>query len=263
MPANWIRTLTAAVLLGVALSPSNAAVAQEPAEAGANAVPVDGDELGTEIRQRLDDILAQPEYRRVRIKVEKGTLPPPRPQWQPPQWLRDFMDSIGRYIFQPIFRVLSLLFTTAPAFVYLALVAVIGFIGYLVGKAIASYRHRVRTETEQPKPEEGETDLNPGDVPADVYLQRAAEFAQKGMYREAMAHLLLGAMSQAERAEWIRHRRGLTHRDYLRSMRGRDRPYAGFKMMVGIYEPVCFGRREPAAEHYETALQGYESGFKS
>jgi len=101
-------------------------------------------------------------------------------------------------------------------------------------------------------------DHSPGELPADVYLQKARELAGQRRYREAIAYLLLGGMSAIERAQLIRHRRGLTLRDYLRTLRGKSPQYAGFQTMIGLYEPVGFGRRVASHQTFEEALQGYE-----
>ena len=82
------------------------------------------------------------------------------------------------------------------------------------------------------------------------------------MFREAIGQLILGAMSTTERSGLIRFRRGLTHRDYLRALRGRTRPHDGLRTIVGVYEPICFGRRPAQIDHYRTSLDGYETGFR-
>ncbi|HLJ12281.1 MAG TPA: DUF4129 domain-containing protein, partial [Planctomycetaceae bacterium] len=109
---------------------------------------------------------------------------------------------------------------------------------------------------------EGESDIPPGDLPADEYLRRAIELAGKGMFREAIGQLILGAMSRTERSGLVRFRRGLTHRDYLRALRQRPQQHQAFRSIVGIYEPICFGRRPADVDHYQASLEGYEIGFK-
>ncbi len=103
-----------------------------------------------------------------------------------------------------------------------------------------------------------EEDHSPGELPADVYLQKARELAAQRRYREAVAYLLLGGMSAIERAQLIRHRRGLTLRDYLRTLRGKSPQYDGFKSMIGLYEPVGFGRQVASHQTFEEALISYQ-----
>jgi hypothetical protein len=101
----------------------------------------------------------------------------------------------------------------------------------------------------------------PGDLPADVYLAQARRLAENGQYKEAVVQLLLGAMSRVERAGWVRFRRGMTVRDYLRSINQYPAAYKGFRSIVRVFEPLSFGRREPTSDHFDKSLQGYEAGF--
>ena len=78
-----------------------------------------------------------------------------------------------------------------------------------------------------------------------------------------LALVLLGAMSYVERAGLIRYRRGLTQRDYLRTLRGETNQYDAMRTMVRVYEPLGFGRRTPAREHFETSVSGYEQAFRN
>lgn len=111
-------------------------------------------------------------------------------------------------------------------------------------------------------PEE-EPERPPGEIPADVYITRARELAAQGLYNEAVAQLLLGAMSKIERAGFIKYRRGLTNRDYMRAIRSKQGPHQAFRLIVRTYEPIGFGRRNANATHFEKSLLGYEQGFQS
>jgi Domain of unknown function (DUF4129) len=107
-----------------------------------------------------------------------------------------------------------------------------------------------------------EPDKSPGELPADVYIQRARELAASGKYREAIAQLLLGGMSNLERAGVVKYRKGLTHRDYVRASRSQPREYQSMRAMVRLYEPLGFGRRTPTPKHFERSLSAYEAGFR-
>jgi hypothetical protein len=131
-----------------------------------------------------------------------------------------------------------------------------------VVRAVNNYRARHTIGGGRRTYEEGEAEIPPGDLPADEYLRRAADLAAKGLYREAIGQLILGAMSFTERGGLIRFRRGLTHRDYLRALRARAPQYQAFRTIVAVYEPICFGRRPAAISHYQTSLDGYETGFR-
>lgn len=132
---------------------------------------------------------------------------------------------------------------------------------------IAWYQDRERElEPDSTGPVAGnplEPDRSPGELPADVYLAKARELAAAGKFKEAIAHLLLGGMSQLERGGAVKYRKGLTHRDYVRAARSQPQIYQAMREMVRLYEPLGFGRRTPAAVHFEQSLAAYESGFRA
>jgi hypothetical protein len=141
---------------------------------------------------------------------------------------------------------------------------VCGLIVYLIVKSIQSYERPVNLAGEFATGEhqgDVEPDRPPGELPADVYVARARELAAAERFREAIAQLLLGAMSHLERAGLVRYRRGLTQRDYLRAARGRAAFHSALKGLLGVYEPIGFGRREATRRHFETSLADYEAGF--
>lgn len=164
------------------------------------------------------------------------------------------MGAIGN-VFGAIFHALA----------YLVLVAVCVLIVYLIVLAIMN-RDGGPESISSPQLRldlPAEEDHSPGELPADAYLAKARELAEQRHYREAIAYLLLGGMSAIERADLIRHRRGLTLRDYLRVLRGRDPHFDGFKAMIGLYEPVGFGRRVASYQTFQDALAGYEQTVTS
>jgi len=148
---------------------------------------------------------------------------------------------------------------------YAALVAVCGLIFALAARAIAEVWRR--RSQRLPQSSLATTplahDRSPGETSADVFLQQALTLATKRAYREALSQLLLGAMSGIERNEWIRYRRGLTVRDYLRSVRNRTVQYEGLKSVVDVYEPVEFGREPATQSMFEAALAGYRTAFQT
>jgi len=225
----------------------------------AQADPTSQESFGdsAQIKQDFDEILAQPEFRRLRTET-----PPPKAETETPEWLKNFLDWLGRLFGKagPAASGVGLVLT----WLAYGLVAVIGcLIIWLVVKAINRYRgwHKKGLRSRRGY-DEGEAEIPPGDLPADEYLRRATELAQKGLFREAIGQLILGAMSATERSGLIRFRRGLTHRDYLRALRGRTRPHQALRTIVGVYEPICFGRRPAQIDHYHTSLDGYATGFR-
>lgn len=146
---------------------------------------------------------------------------------------------------------------------YLGIAVAVALIAYLVVQAIASWERRKSTGSNVATGGVSlfADDRSPGETPADEFVRQALALASAGQYREAIAQLLLGGMSRIERERLIRYRRGLTFRDYLRVLRGNPSAYGGFRAMVDQYEPVNFGRREATRHSFDTALDGYRSGF--
>jgi hypothetical protein len=164
---------------------------------------------------------------------------------------------------------MSTLFSNAVGYLFhglawLALAVVCGMIVYLIVRAVMTYDRESRSdETIAGGQIEGEADPEraPGELPPDVYVEKARQFAAAGRYRDAIAQLLLGSMAQIERARLIRFRPGLTHYDYLRAARPEERMHRALGSLVRIYEPLGFGRRDATAQHFENSLTRYESGF--
>lgn len=164
-------------------------------------------------------------------------------------WSMGAAGAVGN-VFGAIFHALA----------YLVLVAVCALIVYLIVLAVINRQAEPSNIVSSNLPLDlaEEIDHSPGELPADAYLAKARELAEQRQYREAIAYLLLGGMSAIERSDLIRHRRGLTFRDYLRVLRGREPQYAGFQSLIGLYEPVGFGRRVASFQTFQDALGGYE-----
>jgi len=226
--------------------------AQTPAE-NAQTGP---QQVETDIPKEFDDIFSQSEFRGLREKK-------PRPgNSELPEWLKKFFDWLDR-LFSRTGTALSGLGTLVQVLAYAVLAAICCLIIWLVVRAVNNYRERQTVVGRmRGSGEEGEGEIPPGDLPADEYLRRAAELAEKGLFREAIGQLILGAMSRTERSGLIRFRRGLTNRDYLRALHGRAMQHHAFRTIVGVYEPICFGRRNAQVEHYRTSLDGYQTGFQ-
>ena len=102
----------------------------------------------------------------------------------------------------------------------------------------------------------------PGELAASTYESRAMQFAATGNYRAAIRELLLGSMSWIERAGLIRYRKGLTNRDYLRSVWRREDKRQGYLTTASQFEFVYFGRRTPTAEMFEMCLASFQGAFR-
>ena len=205
-----------------------------------------------EVRDEIEDIFSSPEFRR--LKYERSDAEITESDYEPgelPEWVKKTAETIA-----------NILGPTLSFFFWIVVAVSCALIAYVIYVGITSHQRRRRVEGWVPDAfEEGTAEQSPGELSADVYLNRAAELAAAGRTREAIAQLLLGAMSSIEREGLIRFRRGLTCRDYLRAARSREDWYGALRQIVGIYEPICFGRRDPHPEHYETSLAGYLGAF--
>jgi hypothetical protein len=102
----------------------------------------------------------------------------------------------------------------------------------------------------------------PGELAASTYEGRAIQMARDGNYRAAIRELLLGSMSWIERAGLIRYRKGLTNRDYVRSVWRRMDKREAYLMTATQFEYVFFGRRIPTAEMFEQCLTSFRGAFR-
>jgi hypothetical protein len=209
-----------------------------------------------QIPEEFGDIFSQSEFRGLREKK-------PQPaESEMPEWLKKFFDWLEN-LFRGSGNALSGLGTLVRILAYTVLAAICCLIIWLVVRAVNKYKERQTVGSRaRGSFEEGEGEIPPGDLPADEYLKRAAEFAEQQQFREAIGQLILGAMSRTERSGLIRFRRGLTNRDYMRALRGRAMQHDAFRTIAGVYEPICFGRRNAQIEHYRTSLDGYLIGFQ-
>ena len=107
-----------------------------------------------------------------------------------------------------------------------------------------------------------EITVAPGELPPAVYESRALRLAAGGDYRAAIRELLLGSMSWLERSALIRFRRGLTNRDYYRSIWRRPEKRQAWVATASQFELVYFGRRQPTQEMFETCLIEFQGAFR-
>ncbi|MCA9004529.1 MAG: hypothetical protein KDA70_04580 [Planctomycetaceae bacterium] len=150
---------------------------------------------------------------------------------------------------------------------YLSVVATCCLILYLLVRSLMGLELKKKAATTTANPElQGTLTLDefisPAERESSIYLQRAKALAQEGDYHNAIIQLLYGSMSYIERSGWIRFRKGLTYRDYIRAARPHGLPGDSLRQMIRTYEPLGFGRREATREHFESTLKHYESAFQ-
>ncbi|MEZ6046126.1 MAG: DUF4129 domain-containing protein [Planctomycetaceae bacterium] len=167
-------------------------------------------------------------------------------------WLADWLPNISFEAFAGFFQLL------AWAALAIAIVAVVWFIA----KMIMAYEGRGVIKTELA---EGQVDqqiiVAPGETAVNQYLARARELAARGEFAQAIMMLVQGAMSDIERRNQIKFRRGLTAYDYLRAVRKNPPRHQALQHILRIYEPIGFGRRVANAEHFQISLTEFEGEF--
>ena len=144
---------------------------------------------------------------------------------------------------------------------YALLLAVAGVIGYLAFLALKNWGGRDRDRVGEPgnvAVEEEEAAPRPADTPADLALAEARRLAAAGRYAEAVAVLWDGLTGVVERRGLIRHRRGLTAGDYLTAGRRDAALSPALRAVLGIHEPIGYGRRPATPALWDAAVGHYE-----
>lgn len=149
---------------------------------------------------------------------------------------------------------------------YTAVICACGLILFLLYRSLIGFKYARKIKDESDgRHLQGEVTfeqiVSPAESEVSIYLERAKALAQTGDYHNAIIQLIYGSMSYIERAGWIRFRKGLTYRDYLRAARPHGLPGDSFRQIIRTYEPLGFGRREATREHFENTLGYYESAF--
>ncbi len=234
------------------------AIGQEPyVTLGSDDAPASRSRV--EIRDSTNDILSSPEFQhfqrlqgRHTDSLDDKPEPVPASTYSGPSL--GAASGIG-----------SLIGVLGQLLVWGLVAAVVVLMVVLAGKALGQWEPPSDRDTGL-SPEVGDAeddeDVAPGELSADECLRRAREFARAGAFRDAIAQLLLGAMSRMERDGLIRNRRGLTFRDYLRAIRDSSEQHAAFRSIVRTYEPLGFGRRDATQAHFDHSLTHYESNFQ-
>lgn len=149
--------------------------------------------------------------------------------------------------------------TAATLLVYLtAAMVLLAAIAFIVKSVLESSGADAIT-THTPLAKGRAVAATPGELAPATYLERAQSHAARGQHKEAIRELLLGAMSFAERRGLIRHRKGLTNRDYFWAFRGPARD--SLAVIAAVFERVYFGRREASHADYQKCREQYERSF--
>lgn len=215
------------------------------------------------VRNAANDVLDSPEFRTLpRLNLgPDGKLKDPlkKKEEAEPEQRSVRVPSSQPSLFSSLFGgVVSL-----GVFIVLVLV-----LGGIIALIVLGLRHWERREKESAEPEtdatsddDPETLITPGTKSADAWLAAARRAATEGRYDEAIALLLIGSMGHAERAGFIKPRRGLTYRDYLRAVPSTSAWHATLDRLIRAYAPIGFGRREATAESFQQLVEPYEASL--
>lgn len=211
------------------------------------------------IEQDTKEILKRPEFRHLTRNRQVTS--------DSPLDFEDLLDEEPETINPPNIPLAQFAGSVIMALSYIGIVAVCCLIIFLLYRSLAGFQLSSKTkDLTNPGQQQGEITLeeiiSPAENESSIYVQRAKELAQTGDYHNAIIQLLYGSMSFIERSGWIRFRKGLTYRDYLRATRPHGLPCDSFRQMIRTYEPLGFGRREATREHFESTLGHYEAAFQ-
>jgi hypothetical protein len=208
------------------------------------------------VHESLAEVMSRPEFSRLRVEP-----PEPEEASQTSEWLKRFLNWLARTrgdadkesLSEPIRwpGIELILYAMAG----LVLVAAISFIL----KSIVSSRRERKLDSKHEEARLFRAGEVPGETDPQHYWQRAQALGEQKQFKKAIRELLLGAMSTLERRGLVRHRQGLTNRDYLRAARGVVRE--SLLTIVSTFEHVYFGRREATADGFHICCREYKKSF--
>lgn len=191
---------------------------------------------GRVVRERLDRILASPDYDTGESNAKRGSVL---------EWI---LRKIGE-----LFGALRSLGERSPAVVWtvlavcFALLALIFLHGAVVlGRALRASRAGGAFRHDGPA-------AGPGD-PREL-LERARAAAREGRREDALRLTHRAALLGLDRRGVLRFQESLTNGDYRRQLRGRPLESETFDALVRLHEPACFGKRPVAEGDVENGLR--------
>jgi hypothetical protein len=192
------------------------------------------------------------------------SLQPAPPPPQPPQWLRDFFEGLGK-VLKPVGRFFDWISSFMPdapyARILLWTVLVAAAVGFAVmvyrrireGEWRLSWRRRavgVPVETE-------EESWAPEAAPARAWLREADALAAQGRYAEAVHHLLFRSIEDIGRRRPRLVRPALTSRELAAAEALPPPARSLFARIAGLVEHSLFGGRPVQSADWTEARAAY------
>lgn len=153
----------------------------------------------------------------------------------------------------------------AQILLFLAIVALIAVAIWIISVVVKSsdgQRNGNRDFLNVDDDDLADLSVPPGELAALTYESRALQFAADGNFRAAIRELLLGSMSWVERSGFIRFRKGLTNRDYIRAVWRQEHRRQSYTATAAEFELVYFGRRTATREMFESCLNHFQGAFR-
>lgn len=233
----------------------------------------------TDIRKTADSVMQQHDFRSVRRRVLED-VPVERTDGG---FLQKTLEAMGRAVGDFLEWILTAIFgnrrnpanTNLPDFdltfslgttllyIFLAVIILIA-IWLLAGVIRVSDGQRRRKAGQFFADDDLISHLAtpPGELAVSTYESRALQMAASGDYRSAVRELLIGSMSWIERSGYIRFRKGLTNRDYVRAIWKQEDRRNAYLNTSGEFERIFFGRRPATAEAFHFCLTHFQEAFR-
>ncbi len=203
------------------------------------------------VQQTVEDVMARPEFERLRDAEDEES--------KNPAWLERILDWIEQWLAGGNVQQERDMGSGVAYLVYaVAFLIVSAALAFILKSVLESAKER-ELASEQERARLVRAGAAPGETPPEGFWARAQELAARGNEKLAIRELLFGAMSSLERRGLIRHRRGLTNRDYLGATSGGMR--ASLRTIVTAFERVYFGRRAASSEGFRECSDAYREGF--
>lgn len=217
-----------------------------------------------EVQQAVQRIMAEPEFRHLEQEINEADQSATKTSL--PKWFEELLERFFKWMFsdRQSNGATSSLFGISELLFYAAILVGVGLLVFLlvmllkrIEPATIKRPFRLAPDEEALRPT-----VPPGEYPPSMYEVRALQFAHDGDYRLALRELVLGSLSWTERAGMIRHRLGLTNRDYIRAVWREVERRAAMIQIVDAFELVFFGRRSAEAQHFERCLAAFQQAFR-
>ena len=189
-------------------------------------------------------------------------LSPPAPQPKPPEWLREFLNWLGK-IFEPVGKFLGWLFSFLPdaAYARFLLWAVIAIgaaaILWAFYNRLVHGEWRLRPVRRALAADVPEDEWRPDEAGARSWLEEADVLASEGRFAEAIRHLLFRSVDDIAARRPALVRPSLTSRELGAAQEIPSRAREIFSSIARLVEQSLFGGRAVGEVDWLHARESY------